>query len=63
MPLSDEFKEKKEFVTKYSDFRVLFGLSAIFRKKREKDCWGLNDPEWDLLSDMNRGDEKGRDLD
>jgi hypothetical protein len=38
MPLSDEFKEKKEFVTKYSDFRVLFGLSAIFRKKREKDC-------------------------
>lgn len=63
MPLSEEFKENKEFVTKYSDFRELLGLSAIFREKREKDCWGLNDPEWDLLSDMNRGDEQGLDLD
>jgi hypothetical protein len=50
-------------VTKYSDLRELLGLSAIVRKKREKDCWGLNDPEWALLSDMNRGDEQGLDLD
>jgi hypothetical protein len=36
MPLSEEFKEKKEFVTKFSDFRELLGLSAIFREKKRK---------------------------